>query len=406
MLMAKRDFGCLGVLWATMFALLAGCGTTKARTATEQLLVSDAVDRTVAQIDFRPLAGAKVYFDTKYIKPDRPMTVASSNSADYLISALRQQMMAAGCLLQDKQEEADFIVEGRVGALGSDDHEVTYGIPQNSGITEAASLVPTAPRIPAIPALSLARKEDLKGAAKIAVFAYHRQTREPVWQSGVAISSSHAKQTWLFGVGPFQYGTIYDGTRLAGNRIQLPFVGEPDGGAAPSGLVPYYEQVDFEELAKSQKANSPESLDAEFKALAEGPKLFPLTERLLGLPRPDYPRGFWTPAHLPPVELDSAVPSDPAAPQAVVAERPAPSEGTSTPPAAVPAPKPESTTAPATPPPAAPAPKPDTSPPEAKPEGNPPAPAKAETPPSSGVPAAPAAPNPAPAPTNNGTAVR
>ena len=45
-----------------------GCGTTRqsntARTATEQLLISDAVDRTVQQINFKVLAGEPVFFDT------------------------------------------------------------------------------------------------------------------------------------------------------------------------------------------------------------------------------------------------------------------------------------------------------------------------------------------------------
>ena len=37
---------------------LTGCGSTKSRTATEQLLMSDAVDRAIAQIDFSELAGS------------------------------------------------------------------------------------------------------------------------------------------------------------------------------------------------------------------------------------------------------------------------------------------------------------------------------------------------------------
>ena len=44
-----------------------GCGMNKSRLATEQLVVSDAVDRAVAAIDFSPLSGRKVYFDTKYL---------------------------------------------------------------------------------------------------------------------------------------------------------------------------------------------------------------------------------------------------------------------------------------------------------------------------------------------------
>ena len=71
-------------------------------------------------------------------------------------------------------------------------------------------MMPAAPRLPMIPEISLAKKNDSRGAAKIAVFAYHRETRQPVWQSGVAVATSTAKEAWVFGAGPIRYGTIYD----------------------------------------------------------------------------------------------------------------------------------------------------------------------------------------------------
>ena len=50
-------------------ALACGCGTTKwsdsPRTATEQLLISDAVDRAISEIDFSALADKDVYLDTR-----------------------------------------------------------------------------------------------------------------------------------------------------------------------------------------------------------------------------------------------------------------------------------------------------------------------------------------------------
>ena len=49
--------------------MLIGCGTTQQRTGTEQLLLSDAVDRTVDQLDLAVLSGRKVFLDTTYINP-------------------------------------------------------------------------------------------------------------------------------------------------------------------------------------------------------------------------------------------------------------------------------------------------------------------------------------------------
>jgi hypothetical protein len=73
-------------------------------------------------------------------------------------------------------------------------------------------------------------KRDVKSAAaKIAVFAYDRETREPLWQSGVAQAGSNARDTWILGIGPIQYGSIYRGTRFAGKRIDA-------AGLAPEGM--------------------------------------------------------------------------------------------------------------------------------------------------------------------------
>ena len=183
--------------------LLAGCGTTKNHVATEQMLISDAVDRAIAKIDFKPLAGQSVYFDTKYITDYKAIGFVNSN---YVISGLRQQLLAAGCRLQDKEEDAEYIVEAR------------------SWVASAASVVPNAPPMPAIPEISFARKNDQMGAAKIAAFAYHRKSRLPVWQSGLSIARSTSKDIWLLGAGPFERGTIYEDVQFAGSRLRLPFL--------------------------------------------------------------------------------------------------------------------------------------------------------------------------------------
>ncbi len=110
---------------------LMGCGTTKSFTATEQLLVSDAVDSTVAKIDFRPLSGKKVFLDNTFVPSQKgvPNPNPQLVHSEYVSSSLRQQMLAAGVYLCDKREDADLIVEARLGALGFDGHSVTYGLP-------------------------------------------------------------------------------------------------------------------------------------------------------------------------------------------------------------------------------------------------------------------------------------
>lgn len=239
--------GCIGRNCLLLFLLsiciagLAGCGRTLAQGATEQLLASDAVDRTISQIDFRVLAGEKVYLDTQYINNVKGVGFVN---ADYIISSIRQQLVGSRCLLQESPERADYIVEARIGTLGTDGHEVTYGVPANNLLSAAASLVPTAPPLPTIPEISFAKRNEQLGAAKIGVFAYHRGSREPVWQSGITQARSTAKDTWLLGAGPFQRGTIHRGTKFAGAKLAIPETSD-DGRGNQVFPVSYSEEVYF-----------------------------------------------------------------------------------------------------------------------------------------------------------------
>ena len=45
--------------------LASGCGAALRRNGTEQLLLSDSIDRAIDQLDLSPLAGRKVYLDTE-----------------------------------------------------------------------------------------------------------------------------------------------------------------------------------------------------------------------------------------------------------------------------------------------------------------------------------------------------
>ncbi len=213
-----------------LLALLTlGCGTTTKRVATEQLLVSNAIDEAVAKIDFSSLSGQRVFVDSTYLKADKAAGFVNTN---YVISALRQQLTAGGCLIFDSRDEADIVVEPRVGAMGTDGHKVTYGVPKTGGLSAAASVFSGSP-VGAIPEISFAQSDAQSGIAKVVVFAYDRQSRRPVWQSGVAKAESNSTSTWVLGAGPFQKGSVYDSTRFAGRDLNE--VG--NGNVLRSGLL-------------------------------------------------------------------------------------------------------------------------------------------------------------------------
>lgn len=248
---ARWRWGRNSAIACALLVLLAGCGATKNRVATEQMLISDAVDRAITSIDFSGLSGQKVYLNTKYIEHIRmqaPMNQGPQSSAiinaDYITSAIRQQLLAAHVLVQEKMEEADYVVELRCGAIGSDAHEVVYGIPANNLFSSAATFVPGAPQVPTIPEIALAKRNDTFGAAKIGVFAYHRTTKEPIWQAGVAQARSTSKDLWFFGAGPFQRGTIYDAPRFAGSKLKMPLKPRSNG-ASEAELASYHADTDF-----------------------------------------------------------------------------------------------------------------------------------------------------------------
>jgi hypothetical protein len=239
---------------AVLSVSLLGCGRIVSQKATDQLIAGDAVDRTVSQIDFRILMGKKVFLDTQFINKTVPGV--GFVTSEYMISSIRQKMMCDGCLLQEKADEADFVVEMRIGALGADGHEVIYGVPPNNYLSIAASVVPTAPQasaaIPSMPELSFGKRDDQMAAAKIALFAYNRRTREPIWQSGISESRSLVADRWFFGAGPFHKGNIYGAKK---QPVDPPLFGAMEDDEPTK--QDYFVERRFADPAKSLAENPP-----------------------------------------------------------------------------------------------------------------------------------------------------
>ena len=193
--------------------LACGCGTTRGsdttRTATEQLLISHSIDDTVSNLDFRLLAGRRVYLDPQYLE--------GVTDKGYLISSLRQHLLACGCLLQEDRKSATYVVEARAGSVGTDRNDLLVGVPQMT----IPSVMPGVPS-GMIPEIPLAKKTRRRAVAKIAVFAYNRVSGEPVWQSGAVEAVTSERNSWLFGAGPFQRGTLIHGTEFDDQRIVVP----------------------------------------------------------------------------------------------------------------------------------------------------------------------------------------
>lgn len=256
-----------------LVAAVAGCGTTQQRTGTEQLLLSDAVDRSIDQFDLSALEGETVYLDSTYISPDRTSPsgpTANYVNSNYIISALRQKLITSGCLLRTSAEEADYVVEARVGALGTDAMEVTYGIPASNALSAAATLISSVPAAPTIPEISVGKRNAAMSTSKVVLFAYHRDTGSPVWQSGAAVARSDAKDSWLFGAGPIQRGSIYGGTQFAGTKLQFPWNKKKDVEQTPGlKIADSHDFVDPQVLEQRLAVRAEEEAAALARAEAE-----------------------------------------------------------------------------------------------------------------------------------------
>jgi hypothetical protein len=207
------------LLWASaIIALMSpapGCGTVKmsgtARTGTEQLLLTCAWDSALSKVDFRALTGVPVFLDT---------TNVAAVDQGWVVSSLRQAMLAQGVLLRAKPEQAQWIVEARVGAYGTDSDNWMVGVQQTT-IPPTLTGVPTG----TIPEMSLLKKSNQEGVAKLALFAYDRSSGAITWSSGTMLAKASAKDLYLGPIGPIQSGSIRGGTEFIGVRI--PGTAEP-----------------------------------------------------------------------------------------------------------------------------------------------------------------------------------
>lgn len=172
-------------------------------------MLTDAIDRSVEQIDFSPLHGRRVYLDTQFI--------GTRSESGYLISSLRQQIAAAGCKLSESAADAELVVEARIGSQSTNRHDSLLGIP-------ATTVPPVFTGVPvAIPEVSISKKTIQTGVSKLAVFAFWTEDGSIAWQSGVLRQDSVIQNRWLLGFGPYTQGssTVRDRQSAVTPRVPL-----------------------------------------------------------------------------------------------------------------------------------------------------------------------------------------
>lgn len=169
-----------------------GCTSTTssntARTATEQMLVSNAVDQALSKVDFQAFGGQKVFVDEKYL---------DCTDKNYVASSVRHHVLMQGAEIAAKAEEADLILEIRSGAVGTNSANSFLGIPQIS-----------IPGMFSTPEIKLINRVNQTGMAKIGLVAYDAKTHQVLGDGGVSLARSADCNWYVFGIGPWQNGTL------------------------------------------------------------------------------------------------------------------------------------------------------------------------------------------------------
>jgi len=158
---------------------LPGCATVResypSRTATEELLISGAVEDAAKQLHLSIPANRKCFLDS---------TNFEGTDAKYAISAIREKLMEQGIALMESKDLADCIIEIRTGALSID----------SSGRTLIIPIIPLGSLVPGVTSHltynQLTHKTD-QGIAKFTAFAYDKATGHLIGQAITVVGTTH-----------------------------------------------------------------------------------------------------------------------------------------------------------------------------------------------------------------------
>jgi hypothetical protein len=183
----------LGLIASCAYA--SGCATTStsntARTATEQLLISAAIDRAMSNVNFSDFQGYSVFVDEKYL---------DSVDKGYLVGSLRHRILEAGGSIAPAADKADIVLEARSGGVGTDRQESYVGIP-------ALGM----PGLPIeLPEIKFMSRSTQMGTAKLGLVCYDAKTGQALGSGGNATALTHNNDTYVLGIGPFRSGSVLD----------------------------------------------------------------------------------------------------------------------------------------------------------------------------------------------------
>lgn len=185
-----------------MVALSVGCTQTELtkpkRAATEQLLISTAADRALAQADLSIVSGKKVFVDKTYF---------DATDKEYVLGTIRELITMRGGMLARKMDDAEVVIEPRSGALSIDSTSSLIGLPSSGAPLPLAGAVQ-------IPEIALYKSEKQFSIAKIALLAYERESGKHVAATGSLIGRANIKYYKFLGLISYNKTTVPERKKL------------------------------------------------------------------------------------------------------------------------------------------------------------------------------------------------
>jgi hypothetical protein len=156
--------------------------TSPQRSATEQLLISTAVDRAVERMNIAMPAGTKVFLDAGQLE---------GSDGRYAAGAMKDRLLRGGANLVADRGRADAVVEIRAGALSIDDKKFLIG----TGGFDIP--VPFAGQAANIPEIALYKEKERLGVAKLAAISYRTSDGGLINSTGPQFGYSHEEERVL-----------------------------------------------------------------------------------------------------------------------------------------------------------------------------------------------------------------
>lgn len=190
--------------------LLSGCSTITSqihgRTATEQYLVTEAVNRAVNTVRWKTLRGQRIKIDLVGVQQDE---------YPFIRTAIERELSRYHCRFVESATQANVEMTVLVRSVGTDIWVSNFGIP----------LVVTAhPDVPSsIGGISLYNSNLQEGYCRLEFLGRDPRSKELLWQIPAVNGDSYFKTTTFLGLfGPYKSSDIFPERKLIRPKGYVP----------------------------------------------------------------------------------------------------------------------------------------------------------------------------------------